>query len=229
MALLKDKETDLTVKFQQLLNQPVNPEFSDSLLTSYIADFSAWQDSIVSNFPLVKYYIEKSAYFLMQQKVAEKKGMPDITLGISYINVGKTDNPMLDISENGKDIFMFPSVSIRLPVYRKKYSAMIEEAKIMAESETFAKEEQINQLKILFEKFTTDYQDASRRIDLYDTQISLAQKTLDILTESYATATKGFDEVLAVENQLLKYQLEYEKAIVDQKIAWAFLQYLNGN
>ncbi|NOQ91619.1 MAG: TolC family protein, partial [Flavobacteriaceae bacterium] len=38
-------------------------------------------------------------------------------------------------SNNGDDAIMFPSVGVTIPIYRKKYKAMIKEAQYMQESE----------------------------------------------------------------------------------------------
>ena len=46
---------------------------------------------------------------------------------------------------------------------------------------------------------------------------------------SYSTDAQDFDEVLRMERELLKYELEKEKAVSDKNASIAFVNYLMGN
>jgi len=83
-------------------------------------------------------------------------------------------------------------------------------------------------LETLFEKTWSDYLDAKRRVDLFAKQSSLAQKAIRILQSEYQSNGSNFEEVLRMEKDLLKYELETQKALADKQAATAFLEYLIG-
>jgi len=98
--------------------------------------------------------------------------------------------------------------------------------------ETAKKNEKANKtnvLETLFENAWKDYKDGDRRIDLYESQLNLAQKSLKILETDYATGNRNFEEILRMERKFLKYGLELEKAKADKQAAISFITYLMGN
>ena len=74
-----------------------------------------------------------------------------------------------------------------MPLYRKKYKAMIQEASLNLEATQFKIEDKQNQLVSLFEEGYKEYKDADRRIDLYERQSKLANKSLNILLVAYSS------------------------------------------
>ena len=135
---------------------------------------------------------------------------------------------MTNPSESGKDAIVFPMVGISIPLYRQKYTSMVKEAVLMQESTKSGKLDKINVLETTFEKANRDYKDADRRILLYRGQSDRASKSLNILQTAFETDGKNFEEVLRMERQFLKYELELEKARADKDAAIAFINYLMG-
>jgi hypothetical protein len=90
------------------------------------------------------------------------------------------------------------------------------------------KENKINVLESVYASTEKEYNDAGRRIPLYEAQSDRAEKSMNILESEYATEGKNFEEILRMERQLLKYRLELEKARADQNAAVAFIHYLMG-
>ncbi len=231
LAYLNDNKWALQVQFNNLLDvADDNPVIIPDTLWSGDLNMEkdAVQDSIVNQNHLIKQLEFKISSWEKQEVVAKKTGMPDFSVGFDYIAVGKSVNPMLDANESGKDAFLLPKVGITIPLYRKKYSAMVKEAKLQMEAATFQKNNKVNHLSTLFEKGYKNYQDADRRVDLYWTQLELAGKALDILIAYYTTDGKNFEEVLRMERKVLKYQLELDKARADKNAATAFINYLMG-
>merc|ERR1711916_227807 len=149
--------------------------------------------------------------------VAKKEGLPKFNIGLSYTIVEK--NPASTAIDNGSDAFLFPSVGVTIPLYRRKYKALINEAKYLQDVEKSKKEDKKNTL-------SKDFNDSDRRITLNKTQSGIAKKVLDLLITDYSTNAKDFEEVLRIERQLLKYELAYEKALTDKNAAVAFMTYL---
>ena len=186
-------------------------------------------DSIRNNNRQVLQLEFAEASFQKQEIAAQKAGAPQIMLGAEYMIIGKSSNPNLDASESGKNAFVFPMVGISIPIYRKKYTAMVKEASFMQQSTSDQKADKINILESTYEQANRDYQDADRRIPLFNLQSDRATKAMNILQTSYQNDGKNFEEILRMERQLLKYKLELEKARADKAAAIAFIDYLMGN
>ena len=230
LLLLLDKKSTLQIKFNDLLNQSVVLQTPDSLWQDEMHyEKQTSLDSILLANHTLKSIDFKLDAFTAKEKADKKMGMPKFSVGVSYTSVGKSSNEIVANSPDyGKDILMFPMVSVSIPIYRKKYSAMIKEAQYEQEAQTNLKSETTNKLTTIYDNINTEYRDADRRVALNIKQSELAKKALDILMISYSTDAKDFDEVLRMERQLLKYELEKEKAITDKNAAVAFTYYLLG-
>jgi outer membrane protein TolC len=230
LAYLLDTKWTLEVQFNKLLNQPVEnsiviPEvlWDEGLALSK----ATLLDSITHQNHLIKQLEFKMASWQKQETAAKKMGAPKFSVGVDYVMIGNSSNPTLG-SENGKDAILFPKIGITIPLYRKKYKAMVKEASFKMEATQFQKEEKQNQLTILFEKGYKDYKDGERRIVLFQKQFKLAEKSLNILLTSYSSNGQNFEEVLRMERKVLKYGLELDKARADKNAAAAFINYLMG-
>lgn len=229
LALLRDKMNTQKVQFNNLLNvdnqrSVLLPDTLDN--TNLDMTAQAVLDSIRSgNHQVLQMEFMQAAY-ARQQIVAQKMGKPKLMLGLDYMFIGKGDNPT--IADAGKDAFVFPMVGISIPLYRKKYTAMVEEAALMQESTENKKLDKVNILETTFEMANKDYKDAGRRIPLFRGQSDRADKALSILQTEYESDGKNFEEVLRMDRQFLKYKLELEKARSDKNAAIAFINYLAG-
>lgn len=229
LALFLDTKDALQVNFNNLLNR--------NRLDEIVVPLLLWQDELpydeltmieeiyAANHQL-KSIDHKLNAFLNQEVVAKKEGLPKFNIGIEYSVIGK--DPAIASVNNGMDMILFPKVGISIPLYRKKYTAMIKEAKFMQESESFKKEDKKNTLSTVYENTYKEFRDGNRRITLNATQSDIARKVLDILIISYSVNAEDFEEVLRIERQLLKYELEYEKALTDKNASIAFMNYLIG-
>jgi len=230
LAGLLDTKWVLEVSFNKLMNQPVESRIvvPGALWDEKLA-FSKeiLLDSISSKNHLIKQLEYKMASWQKQERAAHKLGSPKISIGLDYILIGNSDNPMAG-NESGKDAILFPKIGITVPLYRKKYKAMVKEASFNIEAAQFQKEDQQNQLTILLEKGYTNYKDGERRIVLYQKQLKLAEKSLAILITSYSNNGEDVEEVLRMERKSLKYALELDKAKADKNAAAAFIRYLTG-
>ena len=230
LALFVDTKNTLRVSFNNLLNRNKNTMIavSDTLQIDKLPyDKVSMLDSIYASNHTIKSIDHKLNAFLNQEIVAKKQGSPSFNIGVNYIVVDEI--PGSTIKNNGKDAFLFPSVGLTIPIYRKKYKASIKEAQYLQEA---AKENKIstkNKLSSIFEKTYKDYKDGERRIALNKKQSEIAKKVLDVLIVSYSTNSNDFEEVLRIERQLLGYKLAHQKALIDNNAAVAFMHYLLGN
>ena len=231
LLLLKDNLATQQVTFNNLLNVEDQRGITvpDTLSeTGFNQSFDAMLDSIKrGNHQLMELEFMGTSY-LEQERAARKMGAPGFKIGVDYIFVGKSNNPALSSSESGRDAILFPTVGITLPLYRKKYNAMVREAVLMQEATEYKKVNKVNVLETTFANTKKDFNDAERRIPFYQGQQERALKTMSILETEYATSGRNFEEILRVERQLLTYRLELEKARADKQAAIAFINYLMG-
>lgn len=227
LAQLRDMQFVLEVMFNNLQNVNADSEiYIPDLLSSNDFRFSrqAALDSIrAGNHQLLSIDFQ-SAALSYQREVVNKQGKPDLSLGLDYIAVGKGKDNLA-----GTDAFMFPKIGITIPLYRSKYKAMINEVIYLETAKQNEKIEKTNILETLFENWWKDYRDADRRIQLYHSQLELANKSLNLLETQYATGNSNFEELLRMERKVLKYNLELEKARADKQAAISSITYLMGN
>ena len=225
-ALLKDKERFLETAFNKLLDVESNISVllpADLWTTDFSYSKQAALDSIsLFNHQLLGIDFQQAALGY-KREVAELMGKPNFKVGFDYTFIGKGENNLA-----GKDAFVFPSVGITIPLYRNKYKAMIQEVVYLEAAKTNEKTNKTNLLETLFEKGWNNYLDAGRRIELYKTQLMLAQKSMTLLETEYITGSKNFEEILRMERKVLRYNLEKEKAKADKQAAISFISYLMG-
>ena len=164
LLLLQDKKSTMQVKFNDLLNQSVALQSPDNLWEDEMPfEKQTTLDSILLANHTLKSLDFKINAFADKEKAAKKMGMPKFGIGVSYTSVGKSPNLNLPSAENGKDILMFPMISVSIPLYRKKYSAMIREAQYQQESQSNLKLEVKNKLTTIYDNTNTEFKDADRR------------------------------------------------------------------
>jgi len=229
LALFVDTKNTIQINFNNLLDREITNsiEIPDTLWQDKLPfDKLNMLDEIYNNNHQLKSIDHRINAFENQEIVAKKEGLPKFNIGLNYTVV--TENPASTAVDNGKDAFLFPSVGIKIPIFRKKYKALIKEAKLLQEAETYKKEDKKNVLSTIYTSSYKNLSDGERRIALNKKQAQIAKKVLDVLITSYSTDAKDFEEVLRIERQLLKYELAYQQALIDKNAAIAFMNYLIG-
>ena len=226
LYLLIDTQNYLESVFKNLLNiDQLDINIPETL---WVDDFPLTKENILdsignNNHQLLALSLQQEA-LIYRKELAEKQGKPDFSIGLDYIFVG-TDNDKFA----GTDAFVFPKIGITIPLYRKKYKAMVNEVVHLQTAKEFEKSDKENILVNIFEKVWKDYLDADRRIDLYTSQLELASKSIKLIETDYATGNKNFEEILRMERKLLTYSLKLEKSRSDKQAAISFINYLMGN
>ncbi|MBI0398058.1 TolC family protein [Cyclobacterium marinum] len=231
LELLKDTRIPVKAKFEQLLNTQIQEtiDIPDSLWREEIViSKSAVIDSIFNNSPKLRRLDHQQYAFENQQEVAKKMGLPSFNLGVNYVNVAPRSDLEMSLPGNGKDAWVFPQVGISIPLYRKKYKAMEQEATLKQEAVVFKKENTANELTTEVENLYKNYQDAIRRIDLYDNLSDIAERSLNLLQTEFSTGDTDFEEILRMERKVLNYHLELEKARAELNSSVYSINYLMG-
>lgn len=226
LALLKDQRQSLTVAFSNLLNSNIEKVMLPDTLWNISPELTkqALLDSILMKNHLILGIELQSEALKFREEVARKTGSPDFSIGLDYIIVGKGEDNM-----SGQDAFMFPKIGISIPLYRNKYKSMVKEVAYLQTAKTNEKLNKENMLETLFENTWKEILDADRRLLLYEKQLELADKSIQLLEVEYTTANSNFEEILRMERKQLFYALELEKARTDKQAAVSFIDYLMGN
>jgi len=223
---LNDQYVFLATKMGNLLHTELTTiELPDSLWMPS-APMATVMDSIRTLNPTLKKLEMRLQAFTEQEKVARKEGLPQFSVGAEYVFIGQSD---MEVTNYGQDAILLPKIGMTLPIYRNRYKAKVKEVLIRQETVQQEQVDQTNQLETLLSQSEKETADAHRRLKLYQTQSDLANQSLDLLLTGFSTGRNSFDELLQVERQLLKYQLEQEKARTDLLAGEAFLKFLMGN
>ncbi len=226
LARLKDEVYVKTVRFNNLLNRNSDSQIDipEMLWTSDLSySKQAVMDSLTKNNHQLKSLDFLKRSFVQKEGLSKKQAMPKVVLGFDYSAIGSGGlSP-----DAGKDALM-AKIGISIPLYRKKYSAMVNEAVFQQQFIENKKLDKSNVLESLFEKVYGEYSDANRRIILFKKQTELAKRAIKLLEIEYANSGKNFEEILRMEKNVLKYSLELEKAKVDKQTSIAFINYLMG-
>ena len=128
---------------------------------------------------------------------------------------------------NGKDMIM-PMVSVTLPIYRKKYRAMQAEAGLLRTAASQNLQSVSNSLQSEYYQALQMFEDAQRRVSLFESQYQLASRSLDLIMKSFAVSASGLTDVLRVQQQTLDYELKQVEALADLNTAVAWLKRLTA-
>ncbi len=224
LDILTKKEPALTSWLNSILNRKYNEKIvisKDLQIMELPMEYR--KDSITTNPILQELELKKQASEVAIE-VARKQGLPKLGLGLDYVLVGKGMN---NFPDSGKDIIM-PMVSVSLPIFRKKYNAATKEAKLMQESFSFQKEAYENKLNGTYYKLVFELQKERDLLKLYEGQVITLSKSLSLLFAYYSNANKDFEEVLRMQQELLKYQKLQLSSISTFHVKLAELDYLTA-
>jgi outer membrane protein TolC len=226
IALLKNQVSTIVARFNSYLNrQPASPVFTGEILTADSLGFSllAVSDSILAKNPMLSMLGFEMQSLEVRKKMVTAMGYPMVGLGLNYSLISK--NAMSTSSMNGTDMIM-PMVTVTLPIYRKKYIAMQTEAELLKTATSQNYQATSNSLQTEYYQAVQLYQDAQRRVKLYENQYQLASKSLDLILKSFSTSSSGLTDVLRVRQQTLDYELKQVEAVADLNTSIAWLKRL---
>jgi len=229
VALLKNQEQSATALFNGYLNRlPDSPVFTDEVLSADSLGLSliAVSDSMLARNPMLTMLEFENQSIDARKKMVTSMGYPMVGLGVNYSVINR--NMMSESAMNGKDMIM-PMVSVTLPVYRKKYNAMKNEAELLKTATSQNYEASVNALQTEYYNAVQMFRDAGRRMELYKNQFQLASQSFEIMLKSFSASSSGLTDVLRVRQQMLDYELRQVEAVADYNTAIAWLNRLMAN
>lgn len=226
IKLLKDKKKPLLTHFNKLLNRvdtlPVT--LVDSLVVLEVAEYYR-KDSLLTANPMLAAFDLRLRSAKEQEELARKQSLPKFGVGLDYVIVGERTDMV--IPDNGKNVVM-PMVSVSLPIFRSKYRAAVDEAQFTQSAITSYKEEFENNLVSTYEMTWYELDRANQLIDLYHEQIVKTEQAITLLLTAYSNSGKDFEEVLRMQQELLKYQMAETTALKEYYTALAKLDYITA-
>jgi len=226
IALLKNQSNTIAARFNSYLNRkPVEPVFTGEILSADSLRFSllAVSDSILAKNPMLSMLGYEMQSLDSRKKMVTAMGFPMVGLGLNYSLISKSE--MSTSSMNGKDMIM-PMVTVTLPIYRKKYNAMQREADLLKTATSQNYEATANSLQTEYFQAIQLFQDAQRRVILYENQYQLASKSFDLTLKAFSTSSSGLTDVLRVRQQTLDYEFKKVEAVADLNTSIAWLKRL---
>jgi len=226
LDILKQEETPLLTTFNMLLNRSAEDDVDIKVVEStdsFPGQFN--KDSLMAQQPLLKSLELMRQASEAAETAARKDGYPKLGLGLDYVAVGERTD--MEVENNGKDVVM-PMVSVSIPIFRKKYNAAVKEAQLKQESLALQQEEFTNNLISRYKQVWFDINKQQQLINLYNEQIKETRQALKLLTTAYSNSGKEFEEVLRMQQELLKYEKKKVAAISKYKTAVAKMEYVTG-
>ena len=201
-------ETQLTLQKQQFnitMHRQPNAALSlpDSIPLRQMPTFN-WTE-IERNNPKLAQYSAIQKAFKSQEEQTRAKGMPMIGVGLQYMLNGKVDMPMMP-NMNGKDMVM-PMVSVTIPIYRKKITSAIHSAQHMERSAASNYQSQLDALQSTYLSIEQRADDIKRKLKLYESEVSLLNRTLELMQKEYATGAASLTDILQTTREGIDYDL----------------------
>jgi len=172
----------------------------------------SWND-IEAQDPLLQKSVADGKAFEAQERLATNMGKPTFSVGLQYMLNGKVMNPKMD-NMNGMDMVM-PMVTVSVPIYRRKIYMSKEAAKLNKISTDYAYQNRQDALKSEYLSIEQRAEDVKRKVELYDKEVKILDRTLSLMNTEYATGSTSLTDILETNRQYIDYALKKAEAYAD--------------
>lgn len=186
-------------------------------------------DTLWVNHPSLAVFDRQIQAAAAEEGVAATMRRPMFGLGMQYMLLRERP-PSGDhvIQPNtGQDMFM-AMATVRVPLWRKKYDAAVEESRLMQTMYTEMRADRRNELAAEYAMAVYELDKTRQVLMLLDQQIAKTQQAVELLIAAYSNAGQDFEEVLSLQQRLIRYRLEKVEAKTDYYLAQVKLDYLAG-
>lgn len=229
LRTLRDLRAPLAARLNAALNRPPDApihaptRLAPQAVDLHEADLAEW---LKENNPRLKELDSRVAREDSAMALARKEYLPDITLGLDYIETG--DARMAGVQDSGKDP-LIATLSLNIPLWTRKYRAGVREAHERREAYTESRVQELNTLLSEVTLAAYRFRDAERKIQLYARTLRpLAEKSLSVAQQSWEAGQADFLELIDAQRLLLEFQLEEERARANREQRLAELEMLVG-
>lgn len=159
-------------------------------------------------------------------ELAKKQYWPDVGIGLGWIQTGSAVNP--GVSDSGTDPVML-TFAMNLPLWRESYDAAKREARDRVREQKYQHKDTENTLLARAEKVLYQYNDSQRKLNLYGATLTpKAEELLQASETAYTSGKMDFLSLIDAQRMLLKFSLEYQRALRDNLQTFAELEMLAG-
>ena len=226
IASLKNEELAAVARFNSLLNRPQRTSVAViDLLPAEPLDITylSVNDSMFTRNPMLGMLAYEQQSLTARTRMQKQMGLPMVGVGLNYTVINKSE--MSTSAMNGQDMIM-PMLTVSLPIYRKKYKAMQTETNFLKTASEQNYQATVNALQSEYYQALQQYNDAGRRMKLYNNQSQLSKKSLDISIKTFSSSASGLSDILRIRQQLLDYELKQVEAVVEYNKAVAWIKRL---
>lgn len=226
IKILNEMRKPLAVVFNRLLNR----DATESIIISKSFDsmdsitLEKSQEILINN-PKVSELDKRIEAAKAQETVANKSSFPKLGVGFEYNFIAERTD--VSIPENGKDAYM-PMITFSLPVNRKKYRAATQESQMMQSSYREMQTNVVNNIESTFAMVVFDVERAKQQLELYQKQKAQTQQIINLLFSSYSNMGDDFEELLRMQQELLKYENMEITTLTEFQTAIAKLKFLTN-
>jgi len=182
-------------------------------------------DSIFANNPMLTMIDAEGDAYRAKAKMDKRMSYPMIGVGLQYMLINKTKDPMTMPDMNGMDMVM-PMLKVSLPLFRKKYNAQQRESKNYWMASEMKRENVQNQLTAEFVSVRQQLDDAARKVKLYKDQYELSVSTWKLIVREFSAGRQSLTDVIQVERQMLDYNLKKIEAVAEYNTTVAGIEKL---
>lgn len=226
IAILKNSLNTVRAQFNALLNRPLNltVHVPDTMAAGSLdVSLDAIADSVLRNNPMLTMIEYEQQSLESRRLMNARMGYPMVGVGLNYSVINES---MMSASEmNGTDMIM-PMVKLTLPVYRKKYRAMQQEAVLLKTASENNYQATANSLRAEIYSAVQSYLDAQRLMELYRNQHILAQKSLDLMIKDFSASGAALTDILRIRQQTLDYEFKQAEALAMYNTSIAYIRRL---
>ena len=220
LPLIDEEKQRYTAQINEATHQPIDGSITIQMphltVSSPTLDLSQYEQKIAANHPLIKaldWRIEASHKTVILNTL---NGKPSLGVGVDYSRVsGRTDAFPID---NGRDI-LIPKVMVSIPLYRKKFTAKKKEETLKQDAMALQKESLTQKMMGRIQRFLSNYETAILRHELAQKQQTLSESAYEILLAEYRSNGNRFDELIALQNDRLRYEIDQVTAVVQSHLA----------
>ena len=159
------------------------------------------------------------------KEVVRKSSLPQLGVGLDLMV-----NQRMMMEEKGDHVLM-PMLSVSLPLFRKKYRAAEEKARLQFEGYRLEREQLRKELHADLEEAINKAEIALEQLSLYQKQSNSSEQILELLLTSYRNPDSGGSDlrgILEVREQLLEYQVLSAQARGEYLSQLAQITFLTG-
>ncbi|MDR0510975.1 MAG: TolC family protein [Rikenellaceae bacterium] len=220
-------------RFNALLNRAADAEVvvPDTLAQiAFRLDLDTASAQIAARNPMIAMLGAEAASYKAKAQMDKRMSYPMFGVGLQYMLMKKTAPDPMTVGSNpmnGKDMLM-PMASVSLPIFRGRYRAQQRENALMQQSARERQADALNTLTAELHRLRHELDGASRRIALYRRQSELARTTCNLALQEFIAGRGPLSDAIAVQRQLLNYELETAVAVAAYNTMVANIQKLGS-